>query len=92
MPIAVQEAEQRELRSCTATFEDGYGSFVDERRIAAPSFGCSPDELAFTSSTSDSMFRALFGLTWQAGDELNITDQEHAGTATPERVIAQKYG
>lgn len=91
-PIEAQEAARRELQACAASFQDGYGTFLEERQIVAPSFGCSPDELAFTNSTSDGLFRVLFGLSWRPGDEVITTDQEHSGCSTPLRVIAEKYG
>ena len=92
LPLAAERAVILEMEKDAAEFIDGYSDFLAERTRIAPSFGCEPQEIAFTTSTSDGMFKAIFGLNWSAGDEVVTTDQEHAGCMTPLRVLAQKFG
>jgi L-cysteine/cystine lyase len=62
------------------------------RTLLARSLGCNPDALTFTDSTSHSMNIPLWGLDWQAGDGLMISDCEHPGAFLPAHAVAQRYG
>ena len=49
----------------------GYGHKVDHaRRLAADLIGASPDEVAFTKSTSEGISFVANGLKWNAGDNI----------------------
>jgi L-cysteine/cystine lyase len=62
------------------------------RTLLSHSLGCHPDALTFTDSTSHSMNIPLWGLGWQAGDGLMISDCEHPGAFLPAHAVAQRYG
>jgi L-cysteine/cystine lyase len=67
------------------------GHITQTRSLLADSLGCSPDALSFTESTSHSMNIPLWGLDWQAGDGLMISDCEHPGALLPAHAVAQRY-
>ncbi len=67
------------------------GQITQTRSLLADSLGCSPDALSFTESTSHSMNIPLWGLDWQAGDGLMISDCEHPGAFLPAHAVAQRY-
>ncbi len=68
------------------------GQITQTRILLAHALGCGPDALTFTDSTSHSMNIPLWGLDWQAGDGLMISDCEHPGAFLPAYAVAQRYG
>jgi L-cysteine/cystine lyase len=67
------------------------GHITKTRSLLADSLSCSPDALSFTESTSHSMNIPLWGLEWQSGDGLMISDCEHPGAFLPAHAVAQRY-
>ena len=67
------------------------GHITQTRALLANSLGCTPDALTFTESTSHSVNVPLWGLDWQAGDGLMVSDCEHPGAFLPAHAVAQRY-
>jgi selenocysteine lyase/cysteine desulfurase len=53
------------------------------RERVAALLGCAPTQIAFTGNATDGTNLLLAGLTWQAGDEVIITDEEHEAIVHP---------
>jgi selenocysteine lyase/cysteine desulfurase len=51
------------------------------RQQLADFLGCDALELAFTSNATDGVNIVAFGIDWQPGDEVVITDMEHAANS-----------
>jgi L-cysteine/cystine lyase len=68
------------------------GHMTHTRKQLADALGCSPNTITFTESTSHSMNIPLWGLDWQAGDGLMVSDCEHPGAFLPAHAVAQRYG
>lgn len=64
----------------------------EAHRLVAAALGVSADEIAFTLQFSTAASLVLEGLTWRAGDEVIITDQEHPALLTPLLNIVRRYG
>ena len=54
--------------------------------------GVPAERLAFTENVSSGCVLPLWGLPWQAGDELLISDAEHPGVVAACRELAQRQG
>jgi L-cysteine/cystine lyase len=54
--------------------------------------GAGEDEIALTHHTTEGMNIAVWGLNWQAGDEIVTTTAEHEGGFMPVYVAAQRFG
>jgi L-cysteine/cystine lyase len=54
--------------------------------------GCDAAEIAVTTSTTDGMNIACWGLNWGPGDEVITTDQEHQGGLSPLYILAHRFG
>jgi len=54
--------------------------------------GVPPERLAFTENVSSGCVLPLWGLPWQKGDELLISDAEHPGVVAACRELAQRQG
>jgi len=67
------------------------GHMTHTRKQLADALGCSPNTITFTESTSHSMNIPLWGLDWQAGDGLMVSDCEHPGAFLPAHAVAQRY-
>lgn len=81
-PAIVQEAEKRFL----AVMHMQPSHYVDAmflghietiRQGLASHLGCSPEELALTRNTTESLQNVIFGLTLKAGDEVLTTTQDY---------------
>src|ERR671916_489981 len=83
-------------------FEQGRivpGTYVDNRErnrgvaaLAAGVFGAYPDEIALTHSATEGLGTALMGLTWNPGDEIVTTVEEHPGLMLPLALLARRFG
>jgi len=62
------------------------------RERAAAFVGCAADELLFTRSTTEAMNTSALGLTWQPGDRVLTTDQEHEGGEVGWKHVARRHG
>lgn len=54
--------------------------------------GARPDQIALTGRTTDGLNIVLWGMRWQAGDEVITTRHEHAGLLVPLAALRQRYG
>jgi L-cysteine/cystine lyase len=69
------------------------GSTVSNlRRRLASWCGVPAERLAFTENVTSGCVLPLWGLPWQAGDELLISDAEHPGVVAACRELAQRQG
>jgi L-cysteine/cystine lyase len=62
------------------------------RQRLAHWFGVPPQRLAFTENVTSGCVLPLWGLPWQAGDELLISDCEHPGVVAACRELARREG
>ena len=62
------------------------------RRRLAARIGAEPGEIAFTRNATDGVNLVAAGLTWQPGDEIIISDQEHPAMNYPWHWVAQRTG
>ncbi len=62
------------------------------RRRLAETFGCSPEELAFTRNASEAMEIVQFGLRLKAGDEVLTTTQDYPRMLTTWRQRERRDG
>ena len=51
--------------------------FERARRTVADFFGVTPEEIALLRSVSEGLSTVAYGMDWNAGDEVIITDEEH---------------
>lgn len=75
------------------------GAYIDNRdrnrrvaAFAANIFGADADEIALTHSATEGLGTALMGLTWDSGDEIVSTSEEHPGLLMPLALLARRYG
>jgi selenocysteine lyase/cysteine desulfurase len=89
VPRAAQEAVAREV---AAEVDEGRAHVHFERRLAlldelragyAELLGCTVDDLALTTSTSEGMGKVLAGMDLGPGDEIVTSDAEHPGLLGP---------
>ena len=74
----------------------GFGQWLaqmDEARAAfARVLGASPDEIALTHATTDGCNTVLWGLTFEPGDEIVTSTDEHPGLTAPLEELARVRG
>lgn len=64
----------------------------DSRRRIATRINASSTEIALTGNATDGVAFVTAGLTWQPGDEVIISDQEHPAMNFPWHYTAQRRG
>lgn len=62
------------------------------RQTLATLFHTTPDRIALTESTTGGMNIPLWGIPWQAGDEILYSDAEHPGVRAIMTGIATRFG
>ncbi|PSP15794.1 MAG: cysteine lyase [Cyanobacteria bacterium QS_8_64_29] len=62
------------------------------RAAIAAELGATPETIALTENVTAGCNIALWGLAWQAGDHLLLTDCEHPGIIAAAREIARRFG
>jgi L-cysteine/cystine lyase len=60
--------------------------------MAATIFGADADEMALTHSATEGLGTALMGMTWDPGDEVVTTAEEHPGLLLPLALLARRFG
>lgn len=66
---------------------------VDEARVKLAAFlNCDPDELAFTANCSEGVNIIANGINWRPGDEVIISDREHAANSAIWMHLRHKTG
>jgi L-cysteine/cystine lyase len=75
------------------------GAYVENRErnrrfaaMAATIFGADTDEIALTHSATEGLGTALMGMTWNPGDEIVSTFEEHPGLMLPLALLARRFG
>ena len=67
-------------------------AYEKTRLAAAELLGAEADEVILTRSNSDGINIIAHGLDWQPGDEVVITDEEHASGIVPWLILAERKG
>jgi len=62
----------------------------EAREVIASLLNASPDEVAVTHGTTEGLHVAIYGLTWQPGDEFVTCNLEHPALATPASVLEER--
>jgi L-cysteine/cystine lyase len=86
------EGELDEGRLGALQFQRGSELKRAIRGRLATLLGCDAAEIAVTSSTTDGLDIACWGLNWQPGDEIVTTDQEHQGGLSPLYILNERFG
>lgn len=83
-PRPVTERVTSRIEHVDATGDYG-GNYEEIRKSVARVLGANPsgDEIAFTHNVSEAISIVASGLELKPGDEVILTDQEHAGNAIP---------
>ena len=75
------------------------GAYLENRErnrrfaaLAASIFGTDADEIALTHSATEGLGTALMGMTWNPGDEVVTTFEEHPGLMLPLALLARRFG
>ncbi len=69
-----------------------FEGYEQARARVASLLNVAADEVALTRSTSDGICTVAYGLNWQPGDQVVITDQEHASGEMPWINLHYRYG
>ncbi len=75
-----------------AVFPYASSTITALRQRLAPWLGVPPARLAFTENVSSGCVLPLWGLPWQQGDQLLISDAEHPGVVAACRELAHRHG
>jgi L-cysteine/cystine lyase len=86
------QAELEQGRIVQAGFERLMTAIEDLRAAFARLLGADADEIALTHHTTEGMNIATWGLNWQPGDEILVTNLEHEGALLPAYVAARRLG
>lgn len=92
---AAKEQIERELtagRAGRPHFEAVMALGAAIREHVAELFGCPPDDVALTRSTTDGMSTVLSSLALGPGDEVVTSDEEHPGLAAPLALARRRHG
>ena len=72
--------------------DDDFIGIEKSRAKLAHFIGAEPDEIAFTTQFSTAANIVVEGLSWQPGDEVIVTDQEHPALLIPLMNIVRRHG
>jgi L-cysteine/cystine lyase len=93
---AITAANERQMLDGRASFkvymEDYFPLLNDVRARFARLLGADVSEVAITHHTTEGMNIAIWGLNWQAGDEIVVTSHEHEAGLLPAYAVARRYG
>jgi len=62
------------------------------RKAMARFFGASPEEICFTRGVSDGASIVMNGFSWQPGDEVIATNEEHSAFYLPTLLLKERFG
>ncbi|MYB77605.1 MAG: aminotransferase class V-fold PLP-dependent enzyme, partial [Chloroflexi bacterium] len=82
----------RQEREGHAALDWRYAELERTRQVVADLVHAHPDTIAFTRNATDGHNLVLYGLDWQPGDELLISDQEHPALSHPAAYLHDKSG
>lgn len=89
---AVAQSEFEQGRITPGNYEASQERRAAVSAIAAGIFGADADEIAITHSAGEGLNAALMGLSWDRGDEVVTTAEEHPGMLLPLALLAQRHG
>lgn len=99
MPLVAAEAAEAVIRSDVMQGRIGPATYdVNKQRnrrvaaLAAEIFGADADEIALTHSACEGLNTALMGMTWERGDEVVTTSEEHPGLLLPLMLLRHRHG
>ncbi len=69
-----------------------YKDMDETRQLLADFIGAEMDEVALTHSATEGMNLILWGLNWQAGDEIITTNREHVAGLAPISLVSSRFG
>src|SRR5215204_6261990 len=99
MPIVAYEAADAVARRELELGRIVPGAYTENRdrnrrfaAMAAAIFGADGDEIALTHSATEGLGTALMGMTWDPGDEIITTFEEHPGLMLPLALLARRFG
>src|SRR6476469_1406693 len=62
------------------------------REAVAGGLGVAAEDIAITNRTTESMYVAIMGYPWRAGDELILSNIEHPGGLLPAFLAKKRFG
>src|SRR5471032_185105 len=65
---------------------------IRARTKLAAMAGCSPDEMALTRNTTESLDTVISGFDWKAGDEAVMANQDYGAMLDMFKLTARRYG
>ena len=68
------------------------GDKIRVRTKLAAMAGCSPDEMALTRNTTESLDTVISGFDWQAGDEAVMANQDYGAMLDMFKLTSKRYG
>src|ERR671910_283849 len=99
IPLVAYEAADATARRELEQGRTAPGAYIETRArnrrlaaMAASIFGADADEIALTHSASEGLGTALMGMTWNPGDEVIATFEEHPGLMLPLALLARRFG
>jgi L-cysteine/cystine lyase len=99
IPIAAFAAADADARRELEQGRIVPGAYIENRErnrrvaaMAASIFGADADEMALTHSATEGLGTALMGMTWNPGDEVVTTFEEHPGLILPLALLARRFG
>jgi selenocysteine lyase/cysteine desulfurase len=90
-PRVVTERVMKRIEHVDSTGDYG-GDYEGIRKAIGSVIGASGDEIAYTHNVSEAISIIASGVEMTAGDEVLLTDQEHAGNAVPWLARAKRDG
>ncbi len=90
-PREVTERVTKRIEHVDSTGDYG-GDYEGIRKAIGSVIGANGDEIAYTHNVSEAISIVASGVELKAGDEVILTDQEHAGNAVPWLARAKRDG
>lgn len=90
--VETAQAELERGRIGPGLYEAMFADLKNLRGLIGSIVGADADEIALTRSTTEGINIALFGMTWNRGDEVITTNLEHGGLYSPLGLLAHRHG
>lgn len=88
----VADAEFEQGRVQMGDFLDLFATIDELRGLFGRLYHCAAADIAITHGTTDGVNAALWGMTWEPGDEIVTTRAEHVGGLASAYLLAQRQG
>jgi selenocysteine lyase/cysteine desulfurase len=94
VPRVVLDANELVFREIASDPSNGYRNELlhENRKELARFVGASPEEIAYTRSTTEGMNVFAHGLDWREGDEVLMCNHEHDGGVEPYMILEKRHG